>query len=60
MNLKKNLTVRGDADFSTGAVSWLAFDKNIKGINLEAGIVPKEKFFEWLGKRGNITQIAFG
>ncbi|MBQ3444607.1 MAG: leucine-rich repeat domain-containing protein [Selenomonadaceae bacterium] len=63
LNLKKNLTVRGDADFSTGAVTWLAIDKNIKnikGIKLEAGVVPKEKFFEWLGRRSNALQIAFG
>ena len=60
LNLKKNPTVRGDADFSTGAVTWLAVEKNITGIKLEAGVVPKEKFFEWLGRRSNAMQIAFG
>ena len=60
LNLKKNPTVRGDADFSTGAVTWLAVEKNITGIKLDAGVVPKEKFFEWLGKRSNALQIAFG
>ncbi|MBD3879481.1 MAG: leucine-rich repeat domain-containing protein [Quinella sp. 1Q5] len=60
LNLKKYPTVRGDADFSTGAVSWLALDKNITGIKLEEGVLPKEKFFEWLTKRGNAMQIAFG
>ena len=60
LNLKKNPDVCGDADFSTGAVTWLALDKNITGIKLEAGVVPKEKFFEWLGRRSNAMQIAFG
>ena len=60
LNLKKNLDVKNETDFSTGAVSWINLDKNITGIKLEAGIVPKEKFFAWHNKRSNALQITFG
>ena len=60
LNLKKNPDVKNETDFSTGAVTWIDFDKNITGIKLEAGIVPKEKFFAWHNKRSNALQITFG
>lgn len=56
---KKNPAAKSDADFSTGSVSWLPVEKNITGFKLEPGIVPKEKFFEWLSKRGDALQASF-
>lgn len=56
---KKNPAAKSDADFSTGSVSWLPVEKNITGFKLEPGVVPKEKFFEWLSKRGNALQASF-
>ncbi len=56
---KKNPAAKVDADFSTGSVSWLPVEKNITGFKLEPGIVPKEKFFEWMTKRGDALQASF-
>lgn len=56
---KKNPVAKSDADFSTGSVSWLPVEKNITGFKLEPGVVPKEKFFEWLSKRGDALQASF-
>ena len=56
---KKNPAAKSDADFSTGSVSWLPVEKNITGFKFEPGIVPKEKFFEWLSKRGDALQASF-
>ena len=56
---KKNPAAKSDADFSTGSVSWLPVEKNITGFKLEPGVVPKEKFFEWLSKRGDALQASF-
>lgn len=45
--LKKNPAAVGE-DFSTGFASWTFADKNIRGVKLETGIKPTEKFFAWL------------
>lgn len=57
--LKKNPAAKSDADFSTGAVSWVAAEENIHGFKLEQGVVPRENFFKWLAERKGDTQINF-
>ena len=56
--LKKNPVAVGD-DFSTGFASWIFADKNIRGVKLEPGIKPTEKFFEWLSSHDSAA-ISFG
>ena len=55
--LKKNPVAVGD-DFSTGFASWIFADKNIRGLKLEPGIKPTEKFFEWLSSHDSAA-ISF-
>jgi len=47
LTFKKNPSVRNAADFSIGAVSWRAVDKNITGVKIERGVIPDKKFFDW-------------
>ncbi|MBR3051692.1 MAG: hypothetical protein IKG61_09610, partial [Selenomonadaceae bacterium] len=56
---KKNPAAKSDSDFSIDVVSWLAVEKNITGFKLEPGVVPKEKFFDRLAKRGNALHVSF-
>lgn len=59
LTFKKNPAAKFATNFSIGVVSWRAVEKNITGFKLEAGVVPKEKFFEWLAQRDNAAQISF-
>ncbi|MBR4642987.1 MAG: leucine-rich repeat domain-containing protein [Selenomonadaceae bacterium] len=56
---KKNPAAKSAFDFSIDVVSWLAVEKNITGFKLEPGVVPKEKFFDRLAKRGNALHVSF-
>ena len=56
--LKKNPVAVGD-DFSTGFASWIFADKNIRGVKVERGIKPTEKFFAWLSSHDGAA-ISFG
>ena len=57
--LKKNPDAPPAADFSTGAVSWIFAEKNIRSIKIEDGVKPTEKFFSWLTQRFNGKKISF-
>ena len=58
--LKKNPDVSPAADFSTGSISWIFAEKNIRSIKIEDGVKPTGKFFEWMVQRFNGKEISFG
>lgn len=58
--LKKNPDVSPAADFSTGSISWVFAEKNIRSIKIEDGVKPTGKFFEWMVQRFNGKEISFG
>ena len=50
LKLKKNPAAKSDADFSTGFETWEVVEKNIKIIEIERGIIPGKRFFDWLNR----------
>lgn len=57
--IKKNPDAANETDFSIGDVAWKDIEKNITGIKIECGVMPKEKFFAWLWQSGRDIQITF-
>ena len=59
LTFKKNPAAKSATDFSIGAISWRAVEKNVTGVKVERGIIPDKRFFDWLNGLISAVQVSF-
>ena len=59
LTFKKNPAAKSATDFSIGAISWRAVEKNVTSVKVERGITPDKRFFDWLNGLSSAVQVSF-
>ncbi len=59
LTFKKNPAAKSAMDFSIGAISWRAVEKNVTGVKVERGITPDKRFFDWLNGLSANVHVSF-